>query len=311
MADAIVSRLGQQDGSGDPESLFLKVFSGEVLTAFYSANVMLDRTTVRSISSGKSAQFPATWKGTAQYHVPGTEITGTTINHNERVVAIDDLLIADRFIASIDEAMNHYDVRSIYSFDAGQALSRTLDKNLQQLVLLAARASSTVAGGTGGTVITSANSKTSADSLVAAIFAGAQALDEKNVPSEDRYVILPPALYYLLVNSSSKAIHQDYTAGVNGGVDSGVIFRVAGMPIVKTNNFPSTVISSGPTAYQGTFTTDSCAIFHKSAVGTVKLIDLGMEMGWDMRRQGTLMLAKMAVGSGILRPEAAVEVKTS
>jgi hypothetical protein len=50
---------------------------------------------------------------------------------------------------------------------------------------------------------------------------------------------------------------------------------------------------------------------HRSAVGTVKLIDLAVEMGWDMRRQGTLLLAKYALGHGILRPESAVEVVTA
>jgi hypothetical protein len=52
-------------------------------------------------------------------------------------------------------------------------------------------------------------------------------------------------------------------------------------------------------------------VLHRSAVGTVKLIDLGMEMAYDIRRQGTLIVGKYAVGDGILRPESAVEIKTS
>ena len=40
-------------------------------------------------------------------------------------------------------------------------------------------------------------------------------------------------------------------------------------------------------------------------------MDLAIESGYDIRRQGTLMVAKMAVGHGILRPESAVELKTS
>jgi hypothetical protein len=70
-------------------------------------------------------------------------------------------------------------------------------------------------------------------------------------------------------------------------------------------------VASGPTAYQGTFTTVAGLVMHKSAVGTVKLIDLGMEMAYDIRRQGTLIVGKYAVGHGILRPESAVEIKTS
>jgi hypothetical protein len=44
-------------------------------------------------------------------------------------------------------------------------------------------------------------------------------------------------------------------------------------------------------------------------MGTVKLLDMKAESMWDMRRQATLLLGKYAMGSGILRPESAVEIK--
>ncbi len=311
VANATVSRLGQVDGAGDPVALFLKVFSGEVLTAFEETNVALTRTMVRQITSGKSAQFPATWKGTAAYHTPGTELVGSAIAHNERVITIDDLLVADRFIATIDEAMNHWDVRSEYSRDMGRALAKTMDKNIMQVGVLAARASTTVVGGNGGTVITNATAITDADSFIGSVFVAAQKLDEKDVPSEDRYVYVKPAVWYNLINSSSKLINRDYTKSENGGLESNELGYIAGIKVVKTNNLPSTNVASGPSAYQGNFTTLAGLVMHRSAVGTVKLIDLGLEMAYDIRRQGTLMVGKYAVGHGILRPESAVEIKTA
>jgi hypothetical protein len=310
MANATVSRLGQADGSGSDTALFLEVFGGEVLTAFRESNEFLGRHIVRSIASGYSAQFPATWKTTSAYHTPGAEIVGTAINHNERNIAIDDLLVASAFIANIDEAMNHYDVRSEYSFQLGAELAKTFDENVAQVGCLAARASATVSGGSAGTQITDADSKTNADSLVQSVFDAAQALDEKDVPEGDRFVFLKPAQYYLLVNSSSKLVHADYVMA-NGGVDSGKVYSVAGVQIVKTNNLPSTNVTTGPAAYQGDFSNTSGLVIHRSAVGTVKLIDLAVEMGYDMRRQGTLMIAKYAIGHGILRPESAVEIITA
>lgn len=53
MADATVSRLGAINGGSDKTALFLKVFSGEVLTAFESTNVMMPLHLVKSISSGE------------------------------------------------------------------------------------------------------------------------------------------------------------------------------------------------------------------------------------------------------------------
>lgn len=307
MANANVSRLGQANATGDALALFLKVFGGEVLTAFREKNVFLSRHMVRTISHGKSAQFPATWKAGARYHAPGTEILGQNINHNERVISIDGLLISDAFLASIDEAMNHYDVRREYSFQLGAALARQFDMTVAQVGILAARASATVSGGFGGTVIEDEDGATNADSLIASIFAAAQALEEKDVPSEDRFVFVRPAQYYQLVNSSSKLVHADYTSG-NGGVDSGRVLRVAGMEIVMSNHIPSTDIDEGPEEYQGDFSNTIALVMQRTAVGTVKLLDLALESEWDIRRQGTLFVAKYAMGHGILRPEAAVEI---
>jgi len=49
---------------------------------------------------------------------------------------------------------------------------------------------------------------------------------------------------------------------------------------------------------------------HKSAIGTVKLMDLAVESEYSIPKQATLMLAKYAMGHGILRPEAAVSVRS-
>lgn len=311
MANATVSRLGQANGTGATDALFLKMYGGEVIKAFRETNVALARTMVRNISAGKSAQFPATWKGTASYHTPGAELVGSIIDHNERVITLDGLLVADRFIAEIDEAMNHYEIRSEYSYDAGRALAKQMDQNILQTGLLAARASATVTGGNGGSQITAATALTDGDALAGAIYDAAVKLDEKDVPAEDRFVFLKPAQVYLMAKSGSKIINRDYTSGANGDYAKGTVLEVAGIQVVKTNNLPQSNVATGPTAYQGDFTNVAGLVLHRSAVGTVKLINLGVEMAYDIRRQGTLIVGKYAAGHGILRPESAVEIKTA
>jgi len=311
MANMTVTSPGQINGAGDARALYLKMFAGEVLSAFQETNLAMPRTMVRSISAGRSAQFPATWRNTAAYHTPGVELVGSVINANERVISIDDLLVSTVFLANIDEAMSHYDVRSEYSKQCGAALARTMDRNILQVGYLTARATANVTGGFGGGSVVAATALTNADVLVGAIFDSAQLLDEKDVPEGDRSVFLRPDQYYNLVNSSSKLIHTDYTDGANGSVATGKVLRVAGMEIFKTNNLPTTNITTGPTAYQGNFTQSAALVIHKSAVGTVKLIDLSVESDYLVQNQGTLVVAKLAVGHGILRPESAVEIRIS
>jgi len=55
MANANPSRVGQANLTGVVDNLFLKVFSGEVLTSYNAKTVMKDKTRTRQIASGKSA----------------------------------------------------------------------------------------------------------------------------------------------------------------------------------------------------------------------------------------------------------------
>ncbi len=213
MSNATPSRLGQINAAGDANALFLKVFSGEVLSAFERENQMLGMTSVRSITSGKSAQFPVTGTISSGYHTIGNEILGSAVSKNEKVINIDDMLLASAFLGEIDELKNHYDVRSVYSREMGQALAKTVDKNLLNLVVLASRASANITGGNAGLQITSATAKTSASALVTAIFDAIQSLDEKDVPSQGRYIVVAPDQYYQLCNLDS-LISRDFSANV-------------------------------------------------------------------------------------------------
>jgi len=317
MANASPTRLGQANNSGDAKALFLKVFAGEVLTAFKEATVTEGKFQERTIASGKSAQFPIIGKIAAEYHTPGSEITGLNVPQNERVITIDDLLISHAFISNIDEAMNHYDVRAPFSEQIGRALAYQMDKHKLQLALLAARASSPVTGENGGGSVTSATmlTDTTGEALVAALFAAAQKMDENFIPEDDRWVYLNPQAYYLLAQNT-KIMNRFW--GGEGEYAGAKVLRVAGLNVVKTNHAPygasvsnGTVGAGTDNKYAVTATNTVGVVAHKAAIGTVKLMDLAMESEYDIRRQGTLMVAKYAMGHGILRPAAAVELKTA
>ena len=325
MSNATASRLGLVNNSGTAyEALFLKVFSGEVLTAFSENNVFSDALhTVRTISSGKSAQFPVTGTASAAYHTPGNLLTGGAILHNEKVINIDDLLIAQTFVANIDELMNHYDVRAIYASELGKALAKTYDQNVAKCIANASRASTTLTGGSGGTVLTLASGNTATanvtgDELAAAIYDIAQAFDERDIPKTDRFVVLPPAEYYKLPECATRTISTDYNPGGNGSYASGNVQQIAGMPVIMSNNVPQSNVGSNPGGSNNTYSGDDSKtiglVFHKSAVGTVKLLDMTTEISgndYQVMYQGTLMVAKYALGHGTLRPEAAATIKLS
>ena len=117
--DTTPSRVGQVNSAGAVDALFLKKFAGEILTTFEENNVFKGLHTIRTIDSGKSAQFPVTGVASANYYTPGQNIADSgnsylsDIKKNEVVITIDDMLLASTFLSNIDDLKNHYDIRSV------------------------------------------------------------------------------------------------------------------------------------------------------------------------------------------------------
>jgi len=351
-----VSSQGQNNLSGDVRDLFLKLYAGEVLTAFEEKKVLMDKVRTRTISKGKSASFPMTGRATAEYLTPGNEITGGNIRAGERIVTIDDLLISSQFIANIDEAINHYDVRSIYSKEAGIALANEADRNVARMLVKAALATNaTAAAGliqdykafteedfTDNVDIGTATADSLDPAKIAkAIFDARKEMEVKNVPTEGATVVLAPDQYYALldVTDGSKLTYMNRDFGGTGSVAGATVPSIAGMPVIMSNHanvnnlyaslvtgnaaegetsdnqpLANTAGSGRTTHYDlptaAVDTRDMVAeakqfrgfVFTPDAVATVKLLDLGMESEYQINRQGTLMVAKYAMGHNVLRP---------
>lgn len=299
-------------------ALFKDIFTGEVLAAFDETNIFKPLTRLRQITKGKSASFGAIGKATSKYHVPGTPVLGSNqFKHNEIVIKVDDLLLADAFVYELDELKTAVDVRMEYSKQLGAALARTFDQKLARVLVLASRATTPlVTGGNTGGMIKNTAAATDGEVLASMIFKAAQKLDENDVDEMDRYCAVKPAQYYLMAEST-KLINKDW--GGSGVYADGKILRVAGVALVKTNNVPSTDLSSGGVTgennyYTGNFTDTVGIVFNRQAAGTVQLMDVVTQVSgpdFEIMYQGTLLVAKMAVGHGILRPDCAIELSKS
>ena len=90
------------------------------------------------------------------------------------------------------------------------------------------------------------------------------------------------------------AIVINKDCGGYGSVAVGKGSMIGGAKIFRSNNMPATVKGQ---------------VFTKEAAATVKLKDLSVEAEYDIRRQGTLLVAKYAMGHSELRPSAAVQFK--
>lgn len=408
------SRLGAINGVvgtyDQQNALFLKVFSGEVLTAFKRACVFRDLAFEKTISSGKSAQFPIIGRATAGYYQPGPLVTGQgSLAQNEVIINVDDLTLAQAAIYDLDDAKNHWDARQIYSVELGEALARLWDRRLARVTTLACRQgvsdlaaatfTATIAttvltvsavaagviavgqtisgvgvtpgttiislgtgtGGTGtynlsvsqtvgsatvmqtvlpggligneqqfrtGTRIDLASASPTSNALVAAVFAAAQALDEKDVGPNDRFLICRPAEYYSLIQSD-RAVNQDWNKGPSGAPGSykeAQLTQLAGFTVLKSNHLAQGNVTA-PAGEQGfvwngattqlssvNMTQTRMLAVQRGAIGSVKLRGMSMQMtgnDYNAMFQSTLMVGKFIAGFGYIRPEACVEIWNS
>tara|TARA_R100000808_G_scaffold9706_1_gene26417 strand:- start:30201 stop:31292 length:1092 start_codon:yes stop_codon:yes gene_type:complete len=337
-------------------SLFLKVFSGEVMSAYERAIKVSPLLTTRTITSGKSAQFPTTGVASARYFQSGDDLfTGTngdshdyisTIKQSERIIYIDDLLTASCFIDQLDEAMSHYDYRSAFAKELGAALARHQDNYALYTLFSSSQDVGDVSGeqtpGAAGGTVTDADFLTSATSAMDTIYDLAKTFDEKDIPAEDRFLVMPPVAYYNLVKAGVLSVgghitNESRAVSENGPRAADAPMNIGGFNIVVSNvdGFISANDATDATfnddtkssatgevagmrnlAAAGDAPTGAAGVsaiadqrlqavaFHKSAAGVVKLKDITMESEYIIEKQGTLMVAKLAQGMGALRNDA-------
>jgi hypothetical protein len=314
MANATPNRLGQIKNAGDEKALFMEQYAGEVLASFMDEYKLAGHVTERNIQHGKSASFPVIGTIGSEYHVPGTEITGMNVEHNEVILTLDPMLISHVFIANIDEAMNHYDVRSEYTKQQGLELAKQRQLNELRCAIQAARTTEgPVDSQPGGAVISAATMDTDATKLADALRQSRQIFDEKSISEDGVVAVLKPAQWYALTQVKD-LVDRDYSPDSTGSLAQATVYSVARIPLLKTNHFPNaddTANAKLQTKYRGDYSKTVCSVFHKGAVGTLKLLDLALEDSYDVRRQGTLMLSKFALGHGILRVAGAIEIAKS
>lgn len=300
-------------------AMALKVFAGETLTAFQRTSVTNGRTNERTIQHGKSAQFPVFGRATAKYLKAGDNLDDqrVAIKNGERTIVIDGLLTSDQLIFDLDSFILHYDFRSPYATEMGNALAIAHDASvLAEIAKEATNTTPNVEGlGVGGIItkkldaglgagINAATGKAIYDILLE----GKTKMANNYVPTQERYAYMLPE-YHSALASALDFLNRNY--GANGSILEGNIIRLAGFDILECPHLtqggadPSNAYQGDghvfPSAYKDKKPILMC---HKSSVGVVRLKGLSMESGRRINYQSDQLVATMAEGIGGLRPEA-------
>jgi hypothetical protein len=253
-----LTRVGQNNGTGDARALYLKLFSGEMFKGFQNNTIARDLVMRRTLTNGKSLQFIYTGRTTAEYHTPGNSILGDTVGRPpvaEKTITVDDLLISSAFLYDLDEVLSHYDMRSEISRKIGYALAEKYDRLIFRAIAKGARQASPVQSvGSGNDLVSmeepggtqvqvgsgtgALEDAFDAAKLVTAFYDAAAALDEKGVSQDGRVGVLNPRQYYSLIQQvgDNGLVNRD-VQGQSLQSGNGVI-EIAGIKIFKSMNIP-------------------------------------------------------------------------
>ena len=337
MSDYTYNPIGQINGAGNDRALFLKQFAGEILSVMPETQNTLGMTYKKVLRGAKSYQFPYLGKLTPKYHTPGVQLTGQPTGQNEKVIALDSLIVVDRFVAKVDDLMKHYDERSEYASQMAQALATLKDNHVFMEAIKGARQSEQVTG-TGASGLEIINDKLKLDTgdplnaqtgvelaqaYKAAWKESAANFKKKDVPASlkkvgyiswDDYFTILDAVDTNGFSFFNKDFHT-------GSAESGMMPVLYGIHVQGTNNLISEDLSAIPDSDPAT--PNSLHFFHgadfsktvgvimcEKAVAEVMAQDITVELGqYDVSRKGQLLTADLFTGTGWLRPECLVELR--
>ena len=329
-------------------TLLYELFAGEVLAEFAKTTVAMDKIRQRSLPKGaKSIAFPKLGTAVAGYHTAGANIittdsagyasTATTngdVNKGEKIIYADKLLLSSVLIDDLEAKLLAWDARAEYSKLLGRAIGDKIDQTIMRVIFNGAGQSADYTGGPTGIAKTVnvagttdvagltavADIATNIPLFLTALMEVKTAMDDASVPMEGRYCVIPPAVYNWLLSGALKGVEYglilNRDVGGAGSVSSGGLGNVAGFQMVMSNNMPFSnfsstdhrLISTEGNTYTANTTALGALCFQSEAAGMVKVSDLAIESEYMTEYQADLLVAKLACGVDVLRPEACAKI---
>lgn len=315
-----VNIIGQKLGAGDERALHRDLYAGELLTKFHDLNVTKGHHINKVLKGGKSFKFPIFGISSgAAVHSFGERIVPRTQKRSELTIGLDKRLVDSIFLDELDEILADVDARSIYVQQMAENLAKQKDANILRMMIKAARSAGLIPGEfPGGSVLKDAGFRTDAAKLAKGLFDAGTELKTKNVSLDSVTAFISPAQEALLI-MAKETINKDW--GGEGSYANGTIAKVGGIKLLTTNNLPSENLSDDAAiaaagfdpatvfaSYRGDYSNTAAIISGNTSVATVTAVDMDVRFVEQKDHYGELIAASYAYGSGVYRPESAVEL---
>ena len=157
---------------------FVTLFDAEVKQAYQAASVLRGTMRTRTGVSGNTVKFPKIGKGVATVRVPQTDVTPLNVTYTQVTATMSDYIAAE-YSDIFQQSHINFDERR----ELVDVVSKSIARRMDQLCIDALNASS-------GTAVATSIGGASTNMNIEKIRASSKALNTKNVPAGDRYLLI-------------------------------------------------------------------------------------------------------------------------
>lgn len=270
---------------------FVTLFDAEVKQAYQGESSILDCVRLRQGVQGNTYKFPKLGKGSATARIPQTDVTPLNVTYSQVTATMSDYNAAE-YSDIFHQAKVNFDERSELVTVVSKAIGRRMDQLIID-ALDAASSPSTVAK----TVVTSGSAAAS-NLNVGKLIAAKKALDAKNVPFDDRHIVIHAnSLSGLL--GDERAISGDFAsikALVSGEINTFLGFNFY---VVGDRDEGGLPLSSSDR---------SIFAFHRSACGMAVNMNQKTEINYVPEKTSFLVNSMFSAGAVAIDDEGIVKI---
>jgi len=271
---------------------FVQLFEAEVHQAYQSSAVLTGAARMRTGVVGSTVNFPKVGKGQASVRTPATSVVPLNTSFSSVACSLTDYYAAEYSDIFLQQKVN-FDERRELAQVVGNAIGRRQDQILLD-ALAAATAGSTIAN----TVVTTGNAAAS-DLNMGKLIAVKKALDAKNVPAENRHIIIHANNLAALLGDE-RAISADFQQ--IQALVSGQIGTILNMRVHVLGDRDEGGLSIDGSSDR------TCFAFHQSALGCAVGMPPSTEINYIAEKTSFLVTGKLSMGSVVIDPDGLVDV---
>jgi len=266
---------------------FVDLFDSEVKQAYQAESLLRGTMRTRSGVAGNTVKFPTIGKGVATLRVPQTDVTPLNITYGQVTATMEDYIAAE-YSDIFQQSHINFDERS----ELVQVVSKSIARRMDQICIDALNA----ATGTSA-VATTVGPGGNTDMNIEKLRATAKALNEKNVPSEGRYLLMHATQLDSLLGEQ-EITSQDFAAVkalVQGEINTFMGFNILTMGDRDEGGIPKP-------------STRTCFAWHKDSMGYAESMSQKTEVNYVPEKTSFLVSSMFSAGSIAIDGEGIVKI---